>query len=252
MRFSWRNCVERACWRWTTPRSTARTSGLSKGGSHRTFAGRPGPARQQAPPDRRPARDSARRLSDRRKPSRRHPAHAAVGRHTPRSRAERPATPPAPAVVRRSRVRLRQVPASRPRTWDHPQDRPPQHPARLGTGQDTLGRRADLRLAPPVQAPAHPLRDSSRPSPRTTPTRLQHHLLETTPDLILKRSVRGVSGLCRSSVNHLGIRRVRPHEEGTDTPPLWIGSLSLLNLTPATHPATGVTPSVARWGSEVP
>jgi transposase len=69
-----RNCAQRACWRWTTPRSTARTSGLSKGGSHRTFAGRPGTPRQQTPHHRRPARNPARSHSDQRKPSRRHPS----------------------------------------------------------------------------------------------------------------------------------------------------------------------------------
>ncbi|GHJ98098.1 hypothetical protein SNE510_76170 [Streptomyces sp. NE5-10] len=40
-----------------------------KGGSHRTFAGRPGPAGQQAPPDRRPALHPSRRHFDRWKPS---------------------------------------------------------------------------------------------------------------------------------------------------------------------------------------
>lgn len=38
-----------------------------KGGSYRTFAGRPRTAGQQAPPDRRPARHSSGRLADRRK-----------------------------------------------------------------------------------------------------------------------------------------------------------------------------------------
>ncbi len=51
-----------------------------KGGSHRTFAGRPRTARQQAPPDRRPARNTPRRVADRRKQARRHPADTAAGR----------------------------------------------------------------------------------------------------------------------------------------------------------------------------
>ena len=88
------NYAEMVCWRWTTPRSTARTSGPSKGGSHRTFAGRPGPARQQAPPDRRPARNSARRLSDQRKPPRSHSAHALAGRDAPDSWPARPTAAP--------------------------------------------------------------------------------------------------------------------------------------------------------------
>lgn len=40
-----------------------------KGGSHRTFAGRPGPSGKQAPPDHRPERDTPCGVPDRRKPS---------------------------------------------------------------------------------------------------------------------------------------------------------------------------------------
>ncbi|MFE7710937.1 transposase [Streptomyces sp. NPDC057486] len=46
--------------------SMALMSGLSKGGSHRTFAGRPRTSGQQAPPDRRPARHPLGYLADRR------------------------------------------------------------------------------------------------------------------------------------------------------------------------------------------
>ncbi|MGW5115232.1 replication-relaxation family protein [Streptomyces noursei] len=41
------------------------------------------------------------------------------------------------------------------------------------------------RLVPSAQTPAHPLRDASRPPPWTAPISLQHHLLTTTPNLIL-------------------------------------------------------------------
>jgi hypothetical protein len=115
-----------------------------KGGSHRTFAGRPCPPGQQAPPHRRPAWNPTRCLSDRRKPSRRHPAHAAAGRHPTHPRVTGPDTQPAPAAVRRPRLRLRQVPPPRPGSGDHTEDRPPRHPARFRAGQDQMGRRADL------------------------------------------------------------------------------------------------------------
>lgn len=162
----------------------------SKGGSHRTFTGRPGPARKQTPPDHRPARHSTRRLFDQRKPSRCHPAHTAAGRRTPHPWPTWPTPPPTPAALRRPRLRLRQVPASCAGPWDHTQDRPPGSPARLRPGQDPLGRRAHLRMAPPVQAASHSLRDTCRPPPGLASTRLQHHLLETTPNFILKPSVK--------------------------------------------------------------
>lgn len=190
-----------------TPRSTPRTSEPSKGGSHRTFASRPRPPGEQAPPHRRPARNPTRRLPDQRKPSRRHPAHASAQRDTPHPRASRTATSPTPPTLRRPRLRLRQVPAPHPGPRDHPQDRPPRHTSRLRPGQDPLGRRAHLRLAPPVQTTPHPLRDTSRPPPRASPTRLQHHLLTATPNLILKRSVRPTSPASRTpSVEALGHR----------------------------------------------
>lgn len=154
----------------------------AQGGAHWTFAGRPCPPGQQAPPHRRPAWNPTRSLSDRRKPSRRHPAHAAAGRHPTHPRVTRPATQPPPATTSTST-------AASSGLGDHTEDRPPRHPARFRAGQDQMGRRANLRLAASVQTTAHPLRDTRRPPPRTAPTRLQHHLLETTPNLILKRSV---------------------------------------------------------------
>jgi hypothetical protein len=156
-----------------------------KGGSHRTFAGRPGSARQQAPLDRRPAWHSLGRLADQRKPSRRHSADAIAGRDTPRATAS-----PAAPVFRRPRLRPRQMPSASPGSRHHIEDRPQRHSPWLRPGQDPLGRRADLRLAAPVQATQNPLRDTRRPSPGSTPTRVQHHLLETTPNLTLKPSAR--------------------------------------------------------------
>lgn len=52
-----------------------------------------------------------------------------------------------------------------------------------GLGKNRWGRRPDLRLAPPAQATQNALLDTRRPSPGSTPTRLQHHLLEATPNL---------------------------------------------------------------------
>lgn len=191
MRCCWRSCGPPVCWTWTMLRSTARTSGRSKGGSHRAFAGRPGSARQQAPRDSRQAWHSAGRLADQRESSRCHSAGAPAGRDAPHPRGSRSATSPTRPAVRRPRLRLRlrQVPSASPGPRHHTEVRPERHRARLRTGQDPLGRRADLRLAPPVQATPDPLRDTRRPPPRTAPTRLQHHLLETTSNLILKRSV---------------------------------------------------------------
>ncbi|QTA36990.1 hypothetical protein JHY03_72060 (plasmid) [Streptomyces sp. CA-256286] len=165
-----------------------------KGGSHRTFAGRPRPAGQQAPPDRRPPRHTPRRLADRREPARRHSADAPAGRDPQHPRPPRTASAPAGPAVRRPRLRLRQVPPHPPSPRHHTQDRPPRRPARLRAGQDTLGRRADLRLAPPVQTTPDPLRDTRRPPPRPAKTHLQHHLLETPTNLILKPSVTGSPG----------------------------------------------------------
>lgn len=97
---------------------TARTSGRSKGGSHRTFAGRPGPAGQQAPPDRRPAWQPARRNADRRPPPRCHTAPAAPGRDpTDPGSARTPADTTA-QTVRRPGLRLRQVPPPAVEAWD--------------------------------------------------------------------------------------------------------------------------------------
>jgi transposase len=81
-----------------------------KRGTHRTFAGRPCPAGQQAPPDHRPARDTVGCLADKRKPSRRHADDAVAGRDTPHPRNSRTAASAASPAVRRPRLRLQQVP----------------------------------------------------------------------------------------------------------------------------------------------
>jgi hypothetical protein len=62
-------------------------------------------------------------------------------------------------------------------------------PHRSGPGKTRVGRQAHLRPAPPVQTTPHPLRDTHRPPPSPAPTRLHHPLFETTSNLILKRSV---------------------------------------------------------------
>ncbi|EDY50353.1 hypothetical protein SSCG_03500 [Streptomyces clavuligerus] len=61
-------------------------------------------------------------------------------------------------------------------TWHEPTAAPPR-PAQGGPP-----------LAAPVQATPHPLRTTRRPPPGPAPTRLQHYLPPTTPNLILKRS----------------------------------------------------------------
>ncbi len=78
-----------------------------KGGSHRTFAGRPRPPGEQAPPHRRPARNPTRQLADQRKPSRRHAADASARRDAPHPRASGKATTPAPPTLRRRILVLR-------------------------------------------------------------------------------------------------------------------------------------------------
>lgn len=90
--------------------STARTSGPSKGSSHRTFAGRPRPLRQRAPLDHRPRRNTSRSVRDQRRPSRRHPVHAPAGHDPSHPRPGGPTPPPATPAVRRPWLRLRQVP----------------------------------------------------------------------------------------------------------------------------------------------
>lgn len=70
------------------------------GGSRRSLARRPCPFRLQAPPDRRPPRNPARRHADRREPTRRHPAPAAAGRRPIDPRSAGTPSPQAPAPVR--------------------------------------------------------------------------------------------------------------------------------------------------------
>lgn len=171
------------------PRSTTRTSGHSKGGSHRTFAGRPCTPGKQAPHHRRPLRNPTRRLSDQRKPSRRHPAHAAAGQDSPHPGPARPATPPAPATVRRPQLRLRQVPPPGPGSRDHTERSPAAGPRTAPAWTRPAGW-SSVPSPGSTSSNDSAFATSYAPPPRSTPTRLQHHLLETTPNLILKRSVR--------------------------------------------------------------
>ena len=94
---------------------------------------------------------------------------------------------------RRPRLRLRQPPPRAAPARDQTGDRPPQDRARLRPRPLPLGRRAHLRLAPPVQTPARPLRTPRR-DPRSVPrARLLPGLLPPTQELIVKGvlSVRG-------------------------------------------------------------
>lgn len=95
-----------------------------RGGSHRPVAGRPSPHRKQAPCDRRPTRNPSGGVSDRRKPSRHHTVDTARRRDPVNSRSPWAAAEPAPQVVRRPRLRLRQVPQPPPQERDHTDDRP--------------------------------------------------------------------------------------------------------------------------------
>lgn len=106
------------------------------------------------------------------------------------SRPSGPAAESAPPVVRRPRIRLRQVPE--PASWerDHTDDRPQGCRARLWAREGPLGRRADLRLVASIQAPTNTFRGTSGPVSGSARTRLQHRLFETTGKIILKLSVR--------------------------------------------------------------
>lgn len=129
--------------------------------------GRPGKAGQQEPADRRPPRNPARRHDDRRQSTRRHtvlPLPDATPpirglRGCPRTRPRRLFADCSP-TVRRPRLRLRQVPPPTVEARCQAGHRTSRRRPRLKPGQDPLGGRADLRLAPPVQAPAYPLRDT--------------------------------------------------------------------------------------------
>ncbi len=145
-----------------------------KGGSHRTFAGRPGPARQQAPPDRRLAQNTA-GLS-----------LTSGNRHDVTQ-----LTPLLDAIPRTRGVR----------------GRPRHRPGRLfaDRGYDYDKYRPRLRAAP-VQTASNPLRDTRRPPPRAAPTRMRCHLLETAPNLNLQRSVRCVDWVSRMVVGKLSGR----------------------------------------------
>ena len=82
-------------------------------------------------------------------------------------------------------------PPRAPPARHHPGDRPSQDRTRLRPRPLPLGRRKNLRLAPPVQTPTRPLRPPSR-HPRGLPRdRLLHRLLPPTPEhLIVKGALK--------------------------------------------------------------
>ncbi|MGC0367307.1 hypothetical protein ABH922_005359 [Rhodococcus sp. 27YEA15] len=198
-------------------RSTAHTCEPSKGRSHRPVTGRSSPYRQQAPCDRRPARHSLGGVVDRRKQSRCHPADASGRGDSTYSWLPWSAAESAPKVVRRPWIRPRQVSELAPRQGDHTDDRPPRCRTRFRTRQGSLGGRTDLRLAPPIQTPTNTFRDARGPSPRTTRTRMQHHLLEATTEIILKRSVtpgiRNTAVQDRNTLQEHRIETIRPLQQ---------------------------------------
>jgi transposase len=131
-------------------------------------------------------RDPARVGADWWEPQRRHPA-AAAARPCPRSRRPPRTSPPAARHCdRRPRLRPRQLPSPGLAARHQTRDRPSQHRARLRAWPLPLGRRTHLRLAPPDETTARPLRTPRR-HPRSVPRpRLLPDLLPTTHQLILK------------------------------------------------------------------
>lgn len=87
-----------------------------QGGSRWTLTRRPCPPRLQAPPDRRPPRNPARRLPRWREPPRRHPAPPAALRRPTGSRATRAPPSKAPAPVRRPGLRPKEDDSGRSST----------------------------------------------------------------------------------------------------------------------------------------
>lgn len=98
------------------------------------------------------------------------------------------------------RLRLRQVPPP-PGPRHHSEDRPQKHSSRLRTGQDPLAvertfawphRFKRLRIRYEIRADLH--------------LGLQHHLLEKTPDLILKISQKVAGDVVRLDAVQVGLR----------------------------------------------
>lgn len=81
----------------------------AQGGPRRTLARRSGPLRLEAPPDRRPSRNPARRHAHRWRPARRHRAPAPARRRSVDPGTAGASPPQAPASVCRPGLRLRQV-----------------------------------------------------------------------------------------------------------------------------------------------
>jgi transposase len=131
-----------------------------QGGLDMPLAGRPCPHRLKAPPDHRFRRVPL-AIPDRRQPQRRHPALALGGRDRPVA-----------GKVGRPRKRSDRLLADR--GYDHDKYRrelrkrgvsrssPPGRRARVGPRQAEMGGRAQLRLAPQLPPPAHPLRAAPR------------------------------------------------------------------------------------------
>ncbi len=145
-------------WIWTSAPWTARMSEPSKGGSRRPLARRPRPSRLQAPPDRRPSRNPARRHAHRRQPPRCHPTAAASGCRPADPGPARTPSRQAPVPVRRPRPRLRQVPPPTVEARHQAADRPTRRHPRVRAGEGALDGRARFRLVAPVPATPDPLR----------------------------------------------------------------------------------------------
>jgi hypothetical protein len=122
--------------------------------------------------------------------NRRHHAVVAAGRED--QAAARPAgtasqTPG--SGNRRPRLRQRQAPPRASPARHQARDRPPRHRTRFRTRRLPLGDRAQLQLAAPVPAAAHPLRTRPPNARSVHAPRLRNHLLAPT-HLIMKQPLR--------------------------------------------------------------
>jgi hypothetical protein len=135
MNCCWPSCAGPACWNSSGPCARLAPAGDEGRRQGRALPGGPGQDGQQAPGDRRGARQSARGHADRRKRARRHPAHAACPR---RARSQGQARPPPkspPRAVRRPRLRPRCLPPRPARPGRPPRRRSQRVCSRLRPGR---------------------------------------------------------------------------------------------------------------------
>src|SRR5262245_10712528 len=101
-------------------------------------------------------------------------------------RAPRPPPTPARRGLRRPGVRLALAPPRTGGARHRARSRAPRRRPRERAGDEALGRRADVRLAPSIPPTESAIRAARRPARGTTPSRLRPHLLAHARRLILK------------------------------------------------------------------